>query len=441
MIRRRHAILLALGLLAPLALVDAPAGAALEQDLTASVTAGPPGTTITLTSATCVPEGSDGEAGLNVSLFVGTAPNQQIAANGYSSEGSATLTIPDWVDPDQPAEIQGSCYQYNDQGGEDDIEYEPIAFDIEPGSGTPVQVRTYSRTELLAGQALNITGSCGPAMGDSFVASIIQSGNDQTGEEFGGFAGSGFTRTDADGSFDLNVAATNAEVWLEASSTNGGPVEVDVHEEPMDVPAGDYTAFVYCSDDSESIQFLQPETITITGSAPTDGSDLSALASSRDVTYAGTCAAGDVSGSFQAISNDDLMDEFDAPADAPRRTGVLADAPTELSRSVAGHPLANGAVRANGRALRGLSDEGVAEFTTSPAADGSWQVTDSVGFDGGVVLAQAVCGDPLGDGYVYDPRGIETTPPAPPATVPTTVPVTVPAPPANAVAGTPTYAG
>lgn len=440
MIRRRHAILLAAGLLAPLALVDAPAGADLEQDLVASVTAGAPGTVITVSSATCVPPSETGEANLDVSLYVGTAPNQKIAANGYSGDGATTLTVPDWVDADEPAVIEGSCYQTTLEGGEDEIDYDPIAFDIEPGAGIPTQVRSFSRTELLAGQAFTVSGSCGSELGDGFVSAVIRSGTDQTGLGDGTYAGSGFTPVGSDGSFDLDVVLSNAEVWLEASS-DGGPTQVSLDERPMDIPPGAYTAFTYCGDDSDSIQFLEPQEITVTGTAPTDGVELSNEAGSRDVTLAGTCAEGDVAGAFQAISSDDLVDEFDASADGPQRTGLLARAPESGSARIAGRPVAGAAIGSNRASLRALVDEGFDEFAATVAEDGSWQASDTVGFDEGIVIAQSLCGDPLGDGYAYDPQGIETSAPAPPTTVPQLVPPTVPAPPANAVPGTPTYAG
>jgi len=98
MIRRRNAILLAAGLLAPLALVGRPAGA-IDQDLVVSATTGPPGTEVTVSSASCVAP-PDGDVSLDVSFFTGTAPNQQIAAFASGYEGSATITILKWRGPD-----------------------------------------------------------------------------------------------------------------------------------------------------------------------------------------------------------------------------------------------------------------------------------------------------------------------------------------------------
>ena len=67
---------------------------------------------------------------------------------------------------------------------------------------------------------------------------------------------------------------------------------------------------------------------------------------------------------------------------------------------------------------------------------------DPIDFDNGLVEGYAWCGDPLTDGFIYDSQGAVVAVEAVPETVPSTVPTTVPAPqPANAVSGTPTYAG
>lgn len=441
MIRRRTAILLALGLAAPFALAGNAAGA-LDQDLVASTVAGPPGTAIELSSATCVATSSDDEVGLEASLYVGTAPDQQIAASAFG-EGSVTLTVPDWVDPDQPAVIEASCYAYDSQTGDDDsIDYDPIAFDIEPGGGTPVQVRTYSRTELLAGQGMGITGSCGPGLPNAFVQTFLANGTDQTANGYDTLAGFDFAGAESDGSFDTSLIASNAGVYMSASFDNGQLVEINTEEEPLNVPPGDYTAFVACiSDEGESAQFLEPQAITITGTAPTDGIDMSQVGNTRTVSLDGSCDAGAVTGAFQATSAEEIGGEFDPAPDQRRAAGVLAGIPRRGNGEIAGHPLPASAIRGPGGSYKSLVDEGFSEFATDPAADGTWQARDEVGFDEGLAVGVAYCGDPLADGYFYDPQGTEVLVEEGPTTV-VTVPTTVaPAPPANAVAGTPTYAG
>jgi len=443
MIRRRNAILLALGLLAPLALVDSPAGA-IDQDLVASVTAGPPGTTITVSSASCT-DPVDDNAYLMASLYVGTAPNQQIAAFGSGSTGSATLTVPDWVDPDQPAVIEASCELYSDNGNDGYLEYDPIAFDIEPGSGTPVQVRTFSRTELLAGQGLTVTGSCGPALADSLVFAVVGSGTDQTGESFETIAGQGIAQAGADGSFELPLFITNAFVGI-GIEENGSELTALTDEEPMDVPAGDYTAFIYCGIDTadDSIQFLEPQLLVITGSAPTSDIDLLNTAGSTAVSLTGICEAGDVAGSIEAMSTEELANGFGEPIFDPSARGNRFQAARVASARAASVRTATrgpaNLVRSPDGATRVIADGEVRDFDARPAADGTWQVGDDAGFREGVVIATALCGDPMADGFIYDPQGVTIEVVEPTTTVPVTVPVTVPAP-ANAIPGTPTYAG
>jgi hypothetical protein len=441
MIRRRNAILLAVGLIAPLALVGSPAGA-IDQDLVVSATAGPPGTEVTVSSASCVSP-NEGDASLAVSLYTGTAPNQQIAAFSEGYDGTATFTIPDWVDPDQPAVIEASCVIY----GEDDVEdlaFDPVEFDVEPGAGTPVQVRTFSRTELLAGQGFTVTGSCGAGLGNGIVQGGVGAGTDQTGKDLGEAVGQGYTQINADGTFELEIYVTNAYVSL-GIETDGDQVSgVEVDEVPLEVPAGDYTAFVYCSDENaNSLQFLEPQALVVTGSAPTDGIDLTAATNTADVTIAGTCTEGDITGGFEGMALEDIIGDFDQPLDVARTNRFAtarssAPASSVTARRAAGAHL----VRSGDGASRALAGDGYSEFEGTPGADGSWQVTENAGFDEGIVIGIAFCGDPMADGYFYDPQGVEVAVVEAPPTTSTTTTTTAPkATPANAVAGTPDYAG
>ncbi|MGN6693278.1 MAG: hypothetical protein ACTHN0_03800 [Aquihabitans sp.] len=442
MIRRRNAILLALGLLAPLALVDSPAGAALDQDLVASTTSGPPGTSIVLSSASCTASGG-GEAYLEASLYIGTAPAEQIAAYGTGFEGSVTLTIPDWVDTSQPATIEAACDVWSEDGNDDDsIQYDPIAFTLEAGSGTPVQVRSYSRTELLAGQAILVTGSCGPALADSQVYGLVGSGTDQAGRAFDVIAGEGYTETDGDGNFELPLYLSNAYVGFRIEDDGSSITDIKAAEEPMNIPAGDYTSFVYCSTDSDSessSQFLEPQLLDITGSAPTGDIDLTNAAGTRNVTLAGTSTAGDVNGSFQGISTDELLGGFSPDADPSARLVRSNRFAAARTKTGAGKGL-RAVLQNPGGSNRVVDDGDYVEFNATTGADGAWQATDAAGFDKGIIIAMATAGDPFADGYVYDPQGVDIAVIEPTTTTTVTVPVTTPAP-ANAVPGTPTYAG
>ena len=438
MIRRRSAILLAVGLLAPLALTSSPASG-IDQDLVVSATNGPPGTEIAVTSATCV--GSDEvEAYLEVAFITGIAPNEQLAGIGQGFDGAATVTVPDWVDPAEPAVIEATCFQYGvEDGTEESLDYDPVAFDVEPGVGVPVQVRTFSRTELLAGQAFSITGSCGTGASDQVAQAIVVSGTDQSGREIEDLVGEGYVETESDGSFDIPVVVSDAFVGIEVGAFEDGPESVSTYEEPITITPGDYTVYTYCSGDNDSLVFLEPSALTITGVAPTEGVDLTNEENTRNVTIAGACAQGDVSGWLEGISLEDLGGEFDAPTGPDARSaraqllGPDGADQALIRRSALTHQGAGSA--------RALSDEDFTDFGVSPDADGAWGFSDATSFDQGLVIGFATCGDPFADGYVYDPQGVSVEVVAAPPVVPPTTPVAPPAPPANAVSGTPTYAG
>jgi hypothetical protein len=210
----------------------------------------------------------------------------------------------------------------------------------------------------------------------------------------------------------------------------------------MDIPAGDYTSFVYCSTDTEtesSIQFLEPQLLDVTGSAPTGDIDLTNEAGTRNVTLAGISTAGDVTGSFEGLATEDFLGGFLPDVDASARLARgnrFAAARTQIG---AGKGLW-GVVRNTGGSNRVVDDGDYVDFTATVAADGAWQATDAAGFDTGIVVAMAMSGDPFADGYVYDPQGVNIAVIEPTTTTTVAVPVTTPTP-ANAVPGTPTYAG
>lgn len=438
MIRPRTAVLLAFGLLAPLALVDAPAGA-LDQDLVASATSGSPGTVVTLSSASCSPTG-DQEAYLDAQLYSGSEPDLKLAGVASSSEGAVELTIPDWLDPDQPATFVARCGLYDPETGEEDaIDYDPIAFDVEPGAGTPVQVPTFSRTALLSGQGTLVSSDgCGDAS-QAFV--VAQAGTDLSGRtsDDEGFAPLGFGSVSG-GSFDAELAMTNTYVSIGVGGSDGD-WQIDTEESPNTLAPGPYAVLPYCvSPDGESALVLEPSLIELTGVADTSNVDLSGLPSGRpDTNFAGVCTQGDVAGTLDGESVESITGEpLFARTDAP----VLRSLPG-LPQDESGEVRIGATGRSGTGSDRLIPDGGSTEFTAVPDEDGQWSVEEVPDFDRGYVIGFATCGDALADGFYYDAQAyqFDYSEPFVPPTTPPTVPPTVPALPADAVPGTPTYAG
>jgi hypothetical protein len=444
MIRRRTALFVAAGLLAPLMLTAAPAGAALEQDLVASVTAGPPGTVVTFTSATCVASGNN-EAYLDLVAYSGTSPNEKLAGLGSGSDGSATITIPDWVDPDEPMTIEGECNQYSEDTGDgDSITYDPIAFDVEPGGGgTPVQVPSFSRTSLLSGQSTLVSGTGCAADSQGIVIAVA--GTDLSGRNDSYETAFGFGEG-SNGSFDAELPMTNASVVVNIDGPEDNPT-VSTSEEPNTLPLGSYAVFAYCISEDGSALVLEPSLIELTGTAPTDGIDLTAKAGTPDVTIAGQCAAGDAVGDLEGESSGEFNGWLFDPSASPLASRSLARTPQlrgladRLDGSDGTLRIGAAGDRGSGTSRIGTNGEPT-DFSVTPDGSGAWSFSDTAEFDTGFVFGFATCGDPLEDGYIYDPQAVDVdVPPAPPV-VSSTVPATVPkASPANAVKGTPTYAG
>lgn len=445
MAHRRPALLAALVLTAAAAVaaIVPTAAGAVDQDLVVSAVAGPPGTVITLSSASCV-SGGEFEAYLDAQLIVGTAPDQQLAAVGSNIDGSAKLTVPDWVDPAGPAVIEATCSVYDVEGGtEETVDFDPVAFDLEPGSGSPTQVRTFSRTELLAGQGFTVTGSCGAAAADNLVSAILVDGTDQSGRTVQFPIAQEFADTDASGGFDIPVIVSNATVWIGSAGVDSTIESLGTSEEPLQIEPGDYTIFVACHIPmTPSSLILEPATITVTGSAPTGRIDLTAEpAGTRGVVMTGDCGEP-VAGELYGLSLADLIADFEGSDGDAARTGrvaaLLADAPSGDAVEV------RAGDRRDGAESRLVASEGIMAFTATPDAAGTWRHDDAADFDQGIVLGRGTCGDPFGDGFAYDPQGVvvdaldvpDTT------TTTTTTVTTVPiAAPANAVSGTPDYAG
>ncbi|MEO6989808.1 MAG: hypothetical protein ABI239_14310, partial [Aquihabitans sp.] len=225
MLRRTRSVLFAAGLLAPALVLGghSAAAAAVDQDLVLSVTNGPPGTEVTASSASCVSDfDGDVDRYLRVLLISGTAPNELLAGIGISfgfDDSPATLTVPDWVDDSAPAVIEAECVTYS---WYDDVEttepYDPVSFDIEPGTGPVTQTRTISRTELLAGQALSVSAT-GCTDGEYGGVAVFQ-GRDLSGRTFDQSVTEGGAEI-VGGTFEAEAVLSNAGTTWSASTENG----------------------------------------------------------------------------------------------------------------------------------------------------------------------------------------------------------------------------
>jgi hypothetical protein len=441
----------AVGLVVPTA-VSSTTASAVDQDLVLSTAAGPAGTEVTATSASCDPvETDDYVRAITVRLIAGAGSDQVLAgvAVGYGDQ-DATIVVPDWVSPDEPATIEATCLEidFGSGGSETTFTFDPVAFDVEASVDPGVQARTYSRTSLQAGQAFAVEGS-GCFLDNADNASVeVAQGSDLTFRSLTDYVA--YSGSDLDGdSFDVATALSNGGLGLDGSQTGDETPVLEAVEMPTDIPAGTYSTISYCSTQDGLNLVYEPQLIEVTGNAPFDDVDLTVPADSRTATLAGgSCTTGDVNLQLYATDSQDLFN--DLPPDA-----TLADtarrSPVKTASGV-GRTGASGTVtrtndawaRARGgsaSAGRALTDDEYLEAIVTPGADGSWAASDTVAFDNGFVEGYSWCGDPLGDGFLYDPQGaiVDVTPQE---TTTTTTTTTAPAPsPAPAIKGTPTYAG
>jgi len=418
---------------------------AIDQDLVVPTTSGAPGTEVVVSSASCVPD-DDGTTFqyLWVRLVSGTAPAQVLAgsATSFGDEEAAAMIVPDWVDPDAPATIEATCvsvgFDFDADAPEPVLDlqpYDPVAFDILPSADAPVQQRTYSRTSMLAGQGFSVAGS-GCFVEDPEYAYVdVVPGSDLSFSTLSpvGISGDGDMDGDA---FEAFATFVNGGITI--SSDQYGIVEID--EVGTDLPAGTYSSVSYCASEDGATLVYEPQLLEITGNAPFDAIDLTVPADSRAATLAGqSCTAGDVEGYFWGEDTATDFEELARTApDGPVSPAGIAGGrgavdPTFLS--------AAGAAEGPGGRDR-VIDEAGTDLVITPAADGTWSVTDEVDFDRGFVGSFTACGDPLADGFVYDAQAAAVDVAVVEPTTPPTVPPTTPAPaPADAVAGSPTYAG
>lgn len=460
--RRTRLVLLAasVGLIAPVA-INSSAASAVDQDLVVSVANGPAGTQIEVSSASCVTDDPESalERFLSAQLISGTAPNEVLAGAGSSFEdGTAVLTVPDWIDPADPAVIEARCIEI-DFSAEEITEvvtpFDPVAFDVEVSVDPSVQATTFSRTSLKAGQGFAVDGEGCFLPGAEFGAVDVVAGDDLSGRNMGEYITSGGDFLDGD-AFRALTAMSNGSFGWGISQSGDEPPEVEIVEEtPTDIPAGIYTALPYCATEEGELLLFEPQLLEITGDAPFGDIDLIVAPESTVAEFVGgSCTVGNVEAELLGNDAAEILEElpFSAPADMAGSEALRRSAPTATAEAFASEapeaPATDGLVRRSNATLlaanggtKALADEGFLATTVTPDGSGAWALSDDAGFPIGVVEGYAFCGDPLEEGFLYDPQvaAVQVTPPAPTTTTTTTT--TPPSPPANAVSGTPTYAG
>jgi hypothetical protein len=410
-----------------------PVAAAPPPDL--SATSGVPGDLIEITVPDC--ESVDSFEFAQVLLISGAAPDEVLAGAGSSDLGTVTIVIPDWVDPADPAVIEASCFSYSDEGEPVVTVHDPVAFDVLPGPGPVTQLATYSRTSLQVGQGLDVTGAGCTLPDAEFAGFDVAPGTDRSGRTFAGgdnIVLSGFGE----------IAATDWVAWAAFSDGDvgigigvpdvGDIPEIEVFEQPTTFTPGTYTSISYCVNAEGVVLIYEPQLLTLTGIAPIDEIDLTA--DGDLVTLAGTsCTAGPVQAALEAVSIEDLFDGDPIPENVMVDPAIATTTSTveaaRVGRLGAWPPTTPPRLAAH---VAALADDGFVELTIDPDPEGAWSVSDAVGFEHGFVIGYAMCGDPFGDGWFYDPQAVVIDNPAPPSPP-------LPVPPATPAAQNPTYAG
>ncbi len=485
-VKLRRAVLVA-ALCLPAVAIAGPSGpAAAAPTFKVSTNHGPAGTEITVTAEGCL-EGGDSFNNLQALLISGTAPNERLAASGgqFQPGMALKLVVPDWIDPSDPAVIEVRCLTYPDPEAPKDgsgpgittfypeigTTYEPVAFDVEPGTGPSRQTRTFSRTSLKTGQAFRVSSSGCTLPGAKFAGVIVSQGSDLSGRTLS--RDGAFGQGEVDGSsFDVDtVMSGGSGIGYGVSKTNDEPpVVTDVAEYPMDLAPGTYVATPVCAggkdDRNPTVLSFEPQLIQVTGTSPVGALDLTVAPDTDKVTFAGSgCTAGSVDIVLKARSAEELSSDFGDPfpdgsggsstdASAQRASMAAAGLSRPSTRVTRSHGTTTVRrvrrslpVRRAGHADRALADDGTVETSVSPDVNGDWSFTDVAGFDNGIVQADAICGDPSGDGFVYNSQIAKVAVPAPPTPeppAPAPAPILPPPPaplPANAIAGNPNFTG
>jgi len=439
-------------------LVTAPAGAAAGIDHSTTLgirTSAPPGTQIYVSTHCNSGEDADGTSYLRVltaQLVVGAPGHEQLAAvQSQGADGEAELTIPDWVDDAQPAEVRSQCFTTVSTGEEITEELDPATFDITPGTGPSVETRSFSRTTLSVGQAFTVASDGCDLPSAEFAGVDLVRGSDLSGSNTDVVASGESDVTGTSFTVDTLVADDEAVVF----TADDGSVHVE--EQPGDLRPGTYTAFPYCGSDSTGrVLSFEPQLIHVTNTAPVGSVDLTVGPGPRQVTFAGSgCTEGPVTIELLSFNAHDLAAPSDeSTTDAPPGTDpVLGPDPTSNDPAVGSEQLmADASAAADQEASAApaapptFDPDGFLVAQLQPAADGSWSGTAAVPSDSVAVVGYAACGDPLAEGFVYAAQVVNllaATAAAQPPTTGSTSPVgsVAQARPATALPGTAHFTG
>jgi hypothetical protein len=334
---------------------DPPPGAMLMP----SMTAGGPGTTVTVGVSGCDAEG-DSSFRHAVLRLATTGATPAIVAVGDSYRGSdAMMTLPDWYEPG-PGLLTADCVEENYEDGSSTVvfSFPPVAFDLQAGTGPVRQTMSLSRPSVAEGQVIEValTG-CDPVEGEPAIGYAQLVDGDDYGLGFRGPRSSASGVPDEDGNVHIELAALS-------------------FYEPLD--PGPYTVAGLClRGEAATLYPVAPVTVTATNPS-VDSLVLERHVADAEVMISG---AGCTGGALVTLEIETYR--WDGPVQAERT----------LSKRIEKTAAAE-------RAARDVDRQVV-----TPAEDGSWSYLWPEPEDGADDLqVQADCGDPAAAGFRYMPQ-------------------------------------
>jgi hypothetical protein len=314
-------------------------------------------------------------------VVVGSGAGRRFAAFGQTATGvRQRFVLPGWLDPSEPAAIEGSCVRstYDFETDQETTEvlftYPAAAFDVvagTPASSGPNMV--LSRTTAAGGQAIRV---------------------EVTGCETSNFATVAVLEGD-----DLTLAGSPRYLTGNHAAIEGGAATVDLalngqrgEDDAGPLPEGTYTVVAVCvaeTDEDAVEQASAPQLVTVVGTSPSG--ELAIDVVDEQLVVTGLGCSGGRSVSVRLVNE---TSEERRPSKALRAAGV-ASARGDLV--AAASAVGQDPVRPN------LTS---GETTVTPEADGTWTFTQPIEEDDIYVVVEASRGDPVADGFVYVPRSL-----------------------------------